>query len=81
MMAFVTLFFIMFEDSNDDFKNLFTSIRTSASMILGNFSLENFYNEENLGVILIIVYMIITNILALNLLIAILSTTYEVIKE
>lgn len=45
MMGFVTLFFILFEDSNPSFESFFITVRTTISMILGNFDTSGFTSD------------------------------------
>lgn len=70
------VFNILFEDADEaHFGTFFKTVRSCIEMILGNFATDTFEEDKELGAILVIIYMIITNVLALNLLIAILSTS------
>jgi hypothetical protein len=80
-LAFASIFYILYKSSYAEFETFLLSIRQMFSSSLGTFVFFNEgsnFNKFSLSLITV-VYMLLTNIVLLNLLIAILSNTYSVI--
>ena len=77
ILAFATVFWNAFTDSNDDYKNLYKTILTLITTMYGQVGFDHFYQNATLGSIFVNIYSIVTIILLLNLLIAILTNTFD----
>lgn len=71
------VFTALFNESGDSFVDFETTVRTLYSAALANYDLTVFTNHIALGGVIYGVYLLIANIMFLNLLIAILSNVYS----
>ena len=80
ILAFASIFYYLFFSNYEDYDTLFHGIIAIIGSGLGNFSFprsgEDF--NEYLASIILVIFLFITNIILLNLLIAILSNIYTV---
>lgn len=78
ILAFASLFFLLSSYRLSEYNSLPNSIRTLIGTSLGTFD----YNEMNLGESIIqTVFLYTSNVIMINLLIAILTKTYSQITE
>lgn len=79
---FAAVFTALFAPSDaGEYGNFFLSFRTLYSSALGVFSFSNFTDKKVLGCLLLGLYLIITNIILLNLFVALFTTIYQIITE
>ena len=81
-MVFASIGNLLFS-SVDQYSSLYNALKTLFSSSLGNFdfsTLANNNKSQNLGDIFLVIFVILNNILLLNLLIAILSSTYALLE-
>lgn len=71
------IFTSLFNNSGKGYTNFSTSVKTLYSAALANFDLEAFTDNWVLGGILLGAYLLMANVLLLNLLIALLSNIYS----
>jgi hypothetical protein len=70
------VFTALFNKSNDNFKDFSMSVRMLYSGALGGFDLTTFTDDKVLGSILFSIYLLMANVMLLNLLVALLSNVY-----
>jgi len=70
------VFTALFNDSNPDFIDFSMSLRMLYSGALGEFDLTKFTDDKILGSILFSIYLLLANVMLLNLLVALLSNIY-----
>ena len=79
---FAAVFTALFSESDpSEYETFFISFRTLYASALGGFSFANFVQMQVLGCLLLGLYLIIVNIILLNLFIALFTTIYEVIRD
>jgi hypothetical protein len=71
--SFSTIFFILYRKDVENYETLGNTLKTIFLASLGDFSFDD---HKSFSTILLIVYILLGNIILLNLLIAILSNTY-----
>lgn len=71
----------MFNHISSGYINFSTSIRTLFSAMLGNFDLTAFTEHTDVGAVLLGIYLLMANVLMLNLLIALLGNVYSDLVE
>jgi len=83
ILAAASVFTALFESStkNGNMAEFGLTFRTLFSSSLGGFNVENYDDRTDLGHALTAVYLIFSNVLLLNLLIAILTNVYEELIE
>lgn len=77
--AFCSVLYVVFSD-NDSFQSFFVGLRNLFGFSLGNYEFFDNFNSnlfETLITIIIIIFLVISNIVLLNLLIAILSNVFN----
>ena len=83
LLVFASIGNLLFS-SVDEYSSLYNALKTLFSWSLGNFdfsTLANNNKSQNLGDIFLVIFVILNNILLLNLLIAILSSTYALLED
>lgn len=82
LIVFVGICHSLFHDNTPDgsFTSFDYSIRRLFDIALGNVDLNLFDSLKDMGYIVIVIYSVTSNILLLNLLIAVLSNVYEQLK-
>ena len=83
LIVFACIGNLLFADTSS-YKNFYTAIKTLFNATMGNYVLESFQDSdksEYLGHAFLILFIILNNILMLNLLIAILSSTYALLED
>lgn len=70
------VFTALFNKSNPDFVDFSMSLRMLYSGAIGEFNLTNFTDDKILGSILFSIYLLLANVMLLNLLVALLSNIY-----
>ena len=70
------VFTSLFHDS-EPYTNFSSSVRTLFSAALATFDMEGFENNKALGGVLLGMYLLMANVMLLNLLIALLSNVYS----
>jgi len=81
VLAFALLSYDLLDKSNDRFGSFEMSIRTLMEIAYGQVFFNGFSSNETLAVFIITIFSIITMVIMLNLLVAILSNTYQTINE
>lgn len=71
------IFTALFNHISADYINFSTSIRTLFSSALGGFNLNAFNEHRGIGALFLGVYLLLANVMLLNLLIALLSNVYS----
>ena len=81
IIAFATIFFNLLNNSSPQYKTFFTTLRVLIEMMYGQVSFDSFKNNILIASILINIYTFFTTVLLLNLLIAMLTNTFNKINE
>jgi hypothetical protein len=81
LLAFAQAFFILF--ASDGFTGFISSVQACFLAMLGDFVLEDYAETEfnKVAVTLLVIYVVVVTILLLNLLIAMMGSTYNKINE
>lgn len=74
------VFTALFNDSSSWFVNSYISVRTLFQAALGTFEIGDFHDNVGLGGVIYGIYLLIANIIFLNILIAIISNVYSEIS-
>lgn len=80
LLCSAAIFTALFTSANEGYVDFETSIRTLFSSALANFDLTTFTDYLALGAFILAIYLLIGNVMLLNLLIAILSNVYAEIN-
>lgn len=79
--VFAQIFVSIFKGTNDDFVDFFTSWLTLFNSAFGVYDFGNFNQMQIFGYVLLILYITISNVMLLNLVIAIINNLYNFFKD
>ena len=81
-LAFAQIYHFLLGSDHGSFSTLFGSMKKLLSVLLGKFNIEEMMNAyKALGVVIFLLYTIITNYLFLNILIVIIIDSFKVVKQ
>lgn len=81
-MAFAQLYHFLFSTNHDSFNTLLGSMQKLLGVLLGKFNIDELMSAHKLlGVMIFLLYMVITNFLLLNILIVIIIDSFNVVKQ
>ncbi|KAG1670785.1 Location of vulva defective 1 [Nymphon striatum] len=81
-LAFVLLFYLIFGCSASGFSNIISAMETTGSVMLGKFDYQEFYRSSPfLGPVLFFVFSISSKFVIINLLMTLIITAFEQVKN